>query len=690
MNNDTPFPFLVNNGYLEIMTDKDYTPQQKQKNFIDEVQSITTRKSINNSLSESIVKRVGDFFHIIFTYDELERDRIRKIVATIVGYNLKDFTVQYDRFIDENRGDNHRRIMQLRDEVVVAIPNDEYLQKFNTERLVETPSLTGVLVFEDRFSYEITIRNRGMIATGGTISSPRELAKLISENGFIVGQEEAKHLVKYFSLLVRQADKTIYRNAVTCTGWNKDFTQFNIPSRKIEDQFVESAVIEAKYTQRGDLAIAKKVIGEMANYKAFLVYYMALGSPLVKLLDLRHNYYLQITGTSGYGKTMVTKMVASLFGNPKKYTGNWKYTDTSVEMLMHENKCLPVFIDEVEKSSTPEKVLVTGYYDFSEGDGKGRSKPTIFGIKSTVTTSFSGVLISTSEKSIDTLQSEAKDSKKNGVERRGVDYNVGKDFLGEKFNAQKMDDLENLAHENHGLYVDEWLDFILKNKDGIKNKFQEIKAEYGFRLGGKENLFYLQMIVLDMLKNKGDITDVQAEFHVSQILKEVRKAEMARGMIHDPSIMFTEMLGDLIIAKPYAFGEGVASMGKEQLGKSGDDGEVYLTKTQFKQLLTQFKMLGVRDGIEDTLKSQGRLKTTQKTFDGKKSRWIVIQLLPQHQVIETDTEIKVALFGIVQTAKKTKHGFKIDTDYIISRDEAIKKLKEAVDERSKGVHARVE
>ena len=53
---------------------------------------------------------------------------------------------------------------------------------------------------------------------------------------------------------------------------------------------------------------------------------------------------------------------------------------------------------------------------------------------------------------------------KNGVIRRVIDYEVGNDYYGKNYNHSEVMELKRKAFNNYGLFVDEWIGILSKNK----------------------------------------------------------------------------------------------------------------------------------------------------------------------------------------------------------------------------------
>lgn len=97
-----------------------------------------------------------------------------------------------------------------------------------------------------------------------------------------------------------------------------------------------------------------------------------LASVLVKPLNVHENFIVDLSGTTGTGKTTATKVCASIFGHHRNYINDWNATSNSIISKAVELNCFPLMMDDTKKC-TSKDMIPSIVYSISGGKSKGRS-----------------------------------------------------------------------------------------------------------------------------------------------------------------------------------------------------------------------------------------------------------------------------------------------------------------------------
>lgn len=300
-----------------------------------------------------------------------------------------------------------------------------------------------------------------------------------------------------------------------------------------------NAELKERFGLVGTLQKQIEMMRELANGKVFLLSLFSLASVFQGLLPLPLNYICHIGGLTGEGKSFAVKTAISLFGRKDAhlYAKNWNATINGLEVYWEQMQDLPSWVDELESSKNIQET-VSAMYMFSERTGKARAYVDGFGdIKERNTKSFRGHLFSTGEKSLwDVIQKVGQNKNKPlGLVRRSLDLDsvelwkgVDKKIVGDLLNA------------NQGHFIFRFIEMI-KDLD-IESLYNEIAKKYKLEMDGKENLFYILILTLEILKNNKIIDERAHALQMNFIYDEITNANKQINQVQNSHELFFEEL----------------------------------------------------------------------------------------------------------------------------------------------------
>ena len=179
--------------------------------------------------------------------------------------------------------------------------------------------------------------------------------------------------------------------------------------------------------------------------------YAGLAAPLLKLFGCNQSFVIHSYANRSCGKTTLSQVIASIFGNPARLLFQWKHiTEVAAEQLAGLFNGIPIFLEDSQNAD--EKKISEMIYMIANGVGKARGYKT-GGLQRTL--HWMTMAISTGEKSFFELL------KKGGAEARSINFQ-GSPFGSE--NDSKMGDkireLKRLVHQTYGTAIYAFLDYI--------------------------------------------------------------------------------------------------------------------------------------------------------------------------------------------------------------------------------------
>jgi hypothetical protein len=389
-----------------------------------------------------------------------------------------------------------------------------------------------------------------------------------------------------------------------------------------------------------------------------------LSSPLYGLIDdmKMFNHSTHLSGSSGKGKTLSVQMALSLFGNPKEYKSNFSQTLVGAEMYLSENYDMPCFIDETESAKRVDDVIDT-FYMFANKNGKARGTMSGNEVIARDIVDFRGHLLTSGEKNLETiLEQSFSENLKNGVIRRVIDYEVGNDYYGKNYNHSEVMELKRKAFNNYGLFVDEWISILSKNKKQLNQDFMKISEKLDKNLADKELIYYAFVLVLKILFDNNYISKEAYIYQYNILLKMLDEEVEKRKNVKSPELLFFEKFKEYIAMNKTMFGQGDFTTNK-QLGEySSDKKELYITKSGFGGILKEFNMGGAKKEIIKALTVSKKMRERSSNILGATSSI-------KHWAINLEESTPKESTPIPQTSKEIIKDLKENGNFIDERIE---------------------
>ena len=142
----------------------------------------------------------------------------------------------------------------------------------------------------------------------------------------------------------------------------------------------------------------RQAVGILQQFpRVRLTAYAALAPPLLRILKVP-NFVLNLSSTTSQGKTIATRVAASVWGNPDERTpltvlGKWDASQTHIERAAALRCDLPLILDDTMLANSNSEIVAQIIYQLAGGRGKARG--TVKGTQPTGT--FWTVLISNGE-----------------------------------------------------------------------------------------------------------------------------------------------------------------------------------------------------------------------------------------------------------------------------------------------------
>lgn len=390
----------------------------------------------------------------------------------------------------------------------VQIPPEYYIEDGylhyqddkKTIRLIKLFAITKILRVEKNYKYEIASNSSKEYIDAKDIIDNKQTAYHFADRGELI-TPSIMNLVSEFIRKYLQLNEDVIptEKAYIRTGLQDE--KFVLPNR--EFTFLDDNIAK-RFTQKGTLEKEIEMIKLVSKGKVLLPILFGLATPLQGIIEIPLNFICHIGGFTGEGKTFAIRTAVSLFGNPKNevYGKHFNSTNNGLESYCDVMRDIPCWIDELENSKNlPE--TVSFLYQFSEGNGRGRAYVNGRGeIGEREQKNFRGGVFTSGEKSIfNVIKTMAKTKNMPlGLVRRTLDIE-SKDLWKDIDGNAVFEIIEN----NHGNFIDYWIEHIEKNKDKILDNFNNIYKTYQ-RLDGKEYLFTLLDVVQKELVEMGILT----------------------------------------------------------------------------------------------------------------------------------------------------------------------------------------
>ena len=416
---------------------------------------------------------------------------------TLLKKAADDFAIPYDTKIFEHEEDNVIRTQdRISDCPVNLIIPENFIwtkrgitqkvpSKKDTEEFKYLPVTKTPIIITRKFrepskgtvEFEIALRLHDhwqyVVMDGKTLTDARQLTELGNYDAII----NATDRLKQFFDALRACNPDIEQiKSYKQTGWtSEDYNEFAFPS---EDG--KAIVRRAGYNYEkilkpvGDREAWKKKFSEVTAQGgaiARIVIGFAAASFLVRPLGLP-NLQFHLSGTRSIGKTPLEKFAVSPFGNPA--VGALTHTFDATPKSRLEKACafrdLPLICEELETLSKREaEKIPQDIYNYFLGVGGQAQKRDGTAREEKI---FSGARLTNGEHSLVQTFGNA------GEFKRVLDVRAVT-LLEEEFAS----DLYEFCDQNHGLFLEQWINYIIKNRELIRKHYQ--KALKGITSGQK-------------------------------------------------------------------------------------------------------------------------------------------------------------------------------------------------------------
>lgn len=332
--------------------------------------------------------------------------------------------------------------------------------------------------------YEFAILVDGAWSTteidGKLLADPKAFATALSGKGAII--KDNKLLNSFIADVIAFNHNLPKFKSFNQTGWIDDSCEeFAYPN----GNFIirrEGKNYERIFKPKGDREAWKQKFVEVTEQGGAIAHAIigaACAAPLVKLIDGVPNLQVHVHGRKSIGKTPMLKFAVSIFGDSNMDALTHAFSATPKYRL--ETACafsgLPLICEELESiGKTNPETLSCDIYNYFLGVGGQALKRNGTSREPKL---FSGTRLSSGEHSL--VQSCG-----NGGEFKRVLELRCSSLLDEEFAS----DLYGFSNRNHGLFGEQWIQYIIKNRDIIsKNYNQALKTILDTQRGkgGDEN-----------------------------------------------------------------------------------------------------------------------------------------------------------------------------------------------------------
>ncbi|MCK5616154.1 DUF927 domain-containing protein [Candidatus Pacearchaeota archaeon] len=296
-----------------------------------------------------------------------------------------------------------------------------------------------------------------------TVSGIREL----TSKGLNVPESRAKDISNYFSECIAKSETIQQKQIYSSFGWSGD--SFIIGTNQVkagsENKAYLTNDVEAdmvrSFQQKGTVDGWLDATRGLLQYdNALFVCYATVAAQVLKQIG-GASFVMELLGDTSIGKTVMSQVAMSIYGNPEDLTIATNATNTFLERTCTTCNDLPVFLDET--SNVDRATLTQLIYMVANERGKGRAKKD--GGVHTVDR-WKTVLITTGENPL------INNTSLGGQDVRVVPLYGG---LGAT-DAKSVEYYKDKINDNYGVLAPLIIQQIIKDKDKLKNRYKDIKA----------------------------------------------------------------------------------------------------------------------------------------------------------------------------------------------------------------------
>lgn len=299
-----------------------------------------------------------------------------------------------------------------------------------------------------------------------------KITKALSSKGVKVSTRCKADLTEYFESIIEplEPNKQSFRN-----GWlpGEEGEQFVLGNRLVSGETIEPIEYTSQFYIAEPQGCKAKLETTLALFMDDPQLCLALGasaiSPALSVIDCKP-FTLHMFGDSSKGKTFAMRLAMSLWGNNETLKESWAQSMAGCSAGFEEAGGLPSWLDESHEAKRYEDVVDTVYMfgnQKSKGGGTINEKNEI---RKRKTKTWHGVLLSTGEHGITSTTT------KTGVQGRCLDF-ARRPIRQSMDMAIAVDKAEFELLKNNGWLGVPIIQFIIKNRQGLENKFEQYKEQ---------------------------------------------------------------------------------------------------------------------------------------------------------------------------------------------------------------------
>jgi hypothetical protein len=498
------------------------------------------------------------------------------------------------------------------------------------------------LAWDDGLGYETVVIRHHLPFEGwvectmrsSLVNDPKNFFTFLWDNHIkIAGGQARKHMVSYMEGYLKQlqAQRAITR-LTSQMGWTetRHGLRFVLGEQIIDEKgdatkaALSAGVPDAAkaFTQQGDLetwSAATTVLGEKGMEPlAFALLAGAFGAPLMRFTGF-DGAMLSLVGRSGVGKSLILRMIHSVWGNPGKLMLLREDTRNFLVSRLGTYGSLPLTVDELTNIDPQE--LSALVYRVTQGRDKGRLTKSAKEVRSINTWNTLAVCSSNSSlaEKLGVLKSDAS-AELNRIFEYHVTQNPALD-------RQRATGLYRTIEENHGHAGLEYARYLIKNADRHREMLDKITRLLDAKLGatGEERFWSAVAAVAvygGLIAKKLGLIRFDIQPVVQWLLGAVKDQQSGkRELAVDPVSVLGQFIDDHIqnrlilkVGKPNTAGLADSIIheprGNLYLRQEVDTQRLYISRNQMRQWLAK-RHASYRE-LQNALVACGALKDANR------------------------------------------------------------------------------
>lgn len=359
--------------------------------------------------------------------------------------------------------------------------------------------------------------------------------------GVVLDSQKTSKVVRYISdFLIDNKLKIKQETGRLHTGW-KNGTYY-IPLREQNVVWLDTN-LEKSFVKKGTRESQLDFMSELTKGKMFISVLGSFASCLFGVVNPM-SFMIHLGGLSGKGKSTANKCALSFFGNFDRLKQNWNSTLNGLESYWETQQASPVCVDEMELAKSIDDIVI-GIYSFTNDQGRLRAFVKDDEIRQRETKTYSGVCLTSGEKSIAEIQNMVTGrNKPKGLTRRVIDINARDIWDG--INFEKV---ESMLKQNSGLLGLEFIEYVERNQKAIASDFESnISFFNGLATGDKATQFGLLKLTLEILFKIGLINQYAYDMQLANLKLFATQEEQRAVNIKDTYTEFKDSFTQYIMA----------------------------------------------------------------------------------------------------------------------------------------------